>query len=158
MNRIVKRGFVTALLVCLATATLASAAQADRGHRRGSDRGFFHGPRVVRTWGRGPVIIERHSEAGPAIAGFLGGLVLGAVLSNAQPAPPPPPAFVYYDPYCHERFASLAAYEAHLRYQDHPWVIDVLDARDGRYLDTYVWQDGHWGPDQDRGDEYEGGE
>ncbi len=161
-NGIVKRGLGVLLLVCLAAASVAPAAQAGRGngpgHYRGEARGHFRGPRVAHGWFGGPIVIERHSDAGPAIAGFLGGLVLGAVLSNAQPAPPPPPVYEYFDPYCQERFGSLTAYESHLRYHDHPWVIDVVDAHSGRCVDTYVWQDGHWGSDRDRAYEEDRGD
>jgi hypothetical protein len=158
MNRIAQRGFRVFLLVTLAAASLASTAAADRGHDRRHDRG---GPPTYgyRT-GYGPhwrpVFIERHSSVGPALAGFLGGLVLGSVIADAHPAPPPPPpppVYDYYDPYCHERFASFAAYENHLRYHDHPWVIDVIDAHSGRYVDSCVWQDGRWLDGQDRADQ-----
>jgi hypothetical protein len=154
MNRIVKRGLEVLLLVALAAGSLAPAALADRGHGRsrsgGPGPGYVRGYGGWRGSGHGPIFIERHSDAGPAIVGFLGGLVLGTVLSNAQPAPPPVPVYEYYDPYCHERFGSLRAYEQHLDYHDHPWAIDVIEARSGRYLDTYVWQDGRWTSGADR--------
>ncbi|HVP14505.1 MAG TPA: hypothetical protein VMS88_03110 [Terriglobales bacterium] len=161
MNLIAHRGLRVLLIVTLAAASLASTAAADRGRGRDYGRGgppsygHGHGHRIVRGYGGGlrPIIVERHSSAGPAIVGFLGGLVLGSVLSDAYHAASSQPAYVYYDPYCRERFVSFEAYENHLQYQDHPPVLDVLDSRDGRCVDSYVWQDGHWTdqPYQDRG-------
>lgn len=162
MNRMVDRGLRILLLVALATASLAPAALAGHSHRHSRFRyggPVFCGPRVVYVRHFRPVFIERHSDVGPAIAGFLGGLVLGSVLSDAQPAPPPPPVYEYYDPYCRERFASLDAYEEHLAYHGHPSVIDVLETRSGQCVDTYVWEDGGWRSGQDRdGDDGEGAE
>jgi len=157
MNRTVNRGVRVLLLVTLAVASLAPAALADhsRGHSRDRGGAFgYRGPRVGYARHFQPVFIERRSAVGPAFVGFLGGLVLGSALSNAQPAPPPPPVYEYYDPYCHERFASLEAYDEHLAYHSHPWVIDVLETRSRQCVDTYVWEDGGWRSGQDReGDE-----
>jgi len=146
----VDRALTALLIAVLATATLASAALADRGfvrYRGGGPR--FHGHDVVRMVHRGPVFIERHSDFGP-IAGFLGGLVLGSVLSNAVPPPPPPPAYEYYDPYCHERFGSVQAYEEHLHYRGHPRTLEVIELRSGRCVDTWDWRDGRWCSRDDR--------
>ena len=65
------------------------------------------------------------SHRGPMIAGFLGGLFLGATLSNAAPH-----GFVYWDSYCHRGFASLEIYETHCRRHAHPHVIQVVEAPD----------------------------
>ena len=89
------------------------------------------------------------SDVGPAFVGFLGGLVLGSVLSNAQPAPPPPPVYEYYDPYCRERFSSRDAYQRHLEWYDHPARIEVLEVHSGRCVDTYDWRDGRWRSERD---------
>ena len=144
------RGLGVLLLVALAAAALAPAAEAGRGHGRYQGIGpVYQGPRVVRVVHRGPYLIERHSEAG-ALAGFLGGLVLGSMISNARPAPPPPPAYEYYDPYCRERFLSLDAYGAHLCHHRHPRSIDVIEVHSGRCVDTYAWTDGRWCSRDDR--------
>jgi len=138
------RGAAIVLLVALVAVALAPAAEA--GHRRVRYKGdgYYHrGSGVVRVVRRGPVFIERHSGAGPAIAGFIGGLVLGTVLSNAEPAPPPH-AYGYYDPWCHERFVSLDAYGEHFCCHRHPRVIQVVELRSGRCVDEYGWRDGEW--------------
>lgn len=137
------------LLVALAGASLAPAAAADRGHGRykrgGPDE---RGPYVMRVMHRGPYFSERHSDAG-AIVGFLGGLVVGSILSST---PPPPPAYEYYDPYCRERFVSVEAYDDHLDYHRHPRTVEVIEMHSGRCVDTLDWRDGRWRSRDDRDD------
>ena len=131
------------LIAALATATLAPAAAAGAGRVRYKIVPRGHAPHVLRVGHRHPVFIERHSDVG-AMVGFLGGLVVGSVLSNA----PPPPAYAYFDPYCHERFAAIEAYEAHLDRHRHPCRVEVIEVHSGRCVDTWCWRDGRW-----RGDE-----
>jgi hypothetical protein len=136
------RALATLLLVALASALLAPAALADRGHGR-TQRGRTDGPGVVRVVHRGPSFIEHHSDAG-AIVGFLGGLVVGSILSSTPPPPPPPPTFEYYDPYCNRYFVTVEAYDRHLYYDRHPRSVKVIDVRSGRCVDTLDWFDGRW--------------
>jgi hypothetical protein len=139
------------LLVALAGASLAPAAAADRGHVRYKGGGpAYQGRGVVRVVHRGPYFIERHSEAG-AIAGFLGGLVVGSVLSNARPAAPPPPVYEYYDPYCDRHFVTVRAYDEHLYYHRHPRTAEIIEVHSGRCVDTLDWRDGRWCSRDDRG-------
>jgi hypothetical protein len=151
MNRrtIANRTLGVLLLVALASASLAPAARADRDHgrfRRGGP--VYPGRGVVRVVHRGPYFVERHSEAG-AIAGFLGGLVLGSVLSNARPAVPPP-AYEYYDPYCDQSFVTIEAYDEHLYYHRHPRTAEIIEVHSGRCVDTLNWRDGRWCSRDDR--------
>jgi hypothetical protein len=151
MNRrpIVNRALGALLLVALASASLAPAALADRGHVRYKRGGpVLRGPGMVRVVHRGPVFIERRSDAG-ALVGFLGGLVLGTVLSSTPP-PPPPPVYEYYDPYCRERFATLEAYDEHLYYRGHPGRAEVIEVHSGRCVDTLERRDGRWYGRDDR--------
>ena len=136
------RCLATLLLVALASASLAPVALADRGHGR-ARYGRTDGPGFVRVVHRGPYFVERHSDAG-AIVGFLGGLVVGSILSSTQPLPPPPPAYEYYDPYCHRRFATVEAYDEHLDYHRHPRSAEVIEVHSGRCVDTLEWRDGGW--------------
>jgi hypothetical protein len=141
-------------------------------HGGWSGGGGYHAYRG--GWGR-PYYVREHSGVGPAIGGFIGGLVLGSVLTHANDTyyPPPPPtrviyrervvepAYRYYDPYCGEEFSSLDAYREHACHVGHPQVARVIDARSGDCVDTYCWKDGGWrsgyGPDyqcpQYRGDD-----
>ncbi|MEK7329523.1 MAG: hypothetical protein AAB290_06025 [Candidatus Eisenbacteria bacterium] len=127
------------LLAAIVMATVAPAARADRG-RRYKHAGPAHVTRVVtRYHSPGSVYIVRRSSAGPAIAGFLGGLFLGATLAHAAPA-----GFSYYDPYCDERFVSLEIYRAHLHHHRHPRIVRVIELDTGDYVHTYRYQHGRW--------------
>ena len=88
----------------------------------------------------------RRSSEGPAIAGFLGGLFLGATLTHAAPD-----GYSYYDPYCHESFATLEIYRAHLRHYHHPNVVRVIELDNGEYAHRYHDQHRRW-DDRDEGD------
>ena len=159
MRRILKRGLPVLLLVAVAAASFAPVAEAGRrrGHVRYRDVApAYRGRHVVRVIDRRPVMVVRRHRRPGAFAGFLGGLVLGTVLSHARPAcPRPSVVYEYYDPYCHRTFASLDAYHAHLRYHHHPRLVDVIDVRTGRCVDTYHWRDGGWCSRHDRDWEYE---
>jgi len=145
MRPITRRGFALLLTVALATATLAPAAQADRGwgHRR-----FRGGPRVVRVV-HGPMFVERGSHA-DALVGFLGGLVLGSVLSSRHPASPPP-AYEYYDPYGHNRYASLDDYDRYDHDGRYPATLEVIEVHSGRCVDRLERIDDRWVSRYDRG-------
>lgn len=102
--------------------------------------------RVVRYVYRGPRVVERHyyrdrhRDGHPGIA-FLGGLILGAVISNSHAHAD---HHFYADPYCDARFSSLDAYYAHTRYHDHPQVVHVIEVRTGNWVDSYTWHRGGW--------------
>jgi hypothetical protein len=136
------RALAALLLVALAGASLAPAALADSSHRR-ARHGHAAGPGVRHMVYRGPHSIERHSEAG-AIAGFLGGLVVGSILSSTPPPPPPPPVYEYYDPFCRRNFITVGAYDQHLGYHRHPRSVEIIERHSGRCVDTMDWRDGRW--------------
>ena len=129
------------LLTAVLAATAAPAAQADRGRgRRYKNVRPAYSTRVVtRYHNPGSVYIVRRSSAGPAIAGFLGGLFLGATLAHAAPA-----GFSYYDPYCDERFVSLEVYRGHLHRHHHPRIVRVIELDTGDCVRSYRYQDGDW--------------
>ena len=116
------KGWMSGLLVvAMVMATFAPAAEAGRrGKGRYKNSGYCE-TRVVRQVyvPRRVRYVEPHvhyssyrivrSDAGPVIAGFIGGLFLGATLANAAPA-----GYEYYDPYCGATYGSLRAYNAHL--------------------------------------------
>ncbi len=134
LNPMKMRAVSILLAVALAVVTLAPVAQADRGHVR--YRGSEH-----RT-----VVIERHSSAvGPALFGFIGGLVLGSVITSAsqQYARPVAADYEYYDPYCDRYFASFRDYDRHLDRYDHPRRLMVM-ARDGRCVVRYEDEGSRW--------------
>jgi hypothetical protein len=129
------------LLAAVVMTTVAPAARADRGRGpRYKNGGPVCATRVVtRYQSPGSVYIVRRSSAGPAIAGFLGGLFLGATLAHAAPA-----GFSYYDSYCDERFVSLEIYRAHLRHHRHPRIVRVIALDTGDCVRSYRYQHGRW--------------
>lgn len=133
------RALAALLLVVIASASLASTALADSGHWR-TKRGRAAGPVVVH---RGPHFVERHSDAG-AIVGFLGGLVVGSILSGTPAPSPAPAAYEYYDPFCRRNFITIEAYDRHLGYHRHPRSVEVIEMHGGRCVDTMDRRDGRW--------------
>jgi hypothetical protein len=132
-----RRWMTGVLLAAIVTATVAPAAQA--GHGRYT-RYKYAGPRVVtRYHSPGSVYVIRRSGPGPVIAGFLGGLFLGATLAHAAPA-----GYSYYDPYCDERFMSLEVYRTHLYRHHHPRIVRVIEVDTGDCVRSYQYQDGNW--------------
>lgn len=133
-------------LAAFAMAMLSPAAHAD--HWRRYKGAPAYDPPAVRHVHYAPqrvVYLERHSDAAPLFAGLIGGIVLGSILSQSRaPAPAVEPAVYYWDPWCHERFASLALYQSHVCRVHHPKVLRVVAVESGDCLDTYCWHDGGW--------------
>jgi hypothetical protein len=148
-NRIPKTWIAGVMLAVLAVSLAAPAAEARQGgkSRRYKDRDYAVAPWAAAHGGAPARVFELHrsSSAGPAIAGFIGGLALGAVLSRA-----PRPDYGYYDPYCREHFASLGLYHSHLRGCRHPRVVRVIEISSGECVHTYCWQRGGWVDRDDR--------
>ena len=150
------RWTLAALLVATATTTLAPLAQADRGGRRYKQYG--HG-----GWGRPATRVvyrERdHGGAGPALAGLLGGLIIGAAISHAQPVvvhertcAPPPPRYRYEDAYGNRWWDTLDECSDAAWSSRGPRVIRVVDARNDECVQTLYWKHGHWISDRDSND------
>ena len=132
------RWMTGALLAAFVLAVFAPAADAGRKRRY---KGWDHcDTRVVHRYhSPGSVYVVRRSSAGPAIAGFLGGLFLGATLAHAAPA-----GYYYHDPYCGESFVTLEVYRSHLRHHHHPRVVRVIERDSGACVHTYRYHDGDW--------------
>ena len=127
------------LAAVMLLAAIAPVAQADhwRGRRYKGVQPVY-GP-APRYYSPSSVYVVRHSSAGPAIAGFLGGLFLGATLAHSAPA-----GYVYWDPYCGESFASLEIYRAHLDHHHHARIIRVIESGSGECVHAYNYYDGGW--------------
>jgi hypothetical protein len=135
-----RRWMTGVLLAAVVLATVAPAAQADHGRRvRYKYSGRYETRVVTRDYHPGSVYIVRRSSAGPAIAGFLGGLFLGATLARSAPD-----GFTYYDPYCDERFVSLELYRGHLYHHHHPRIVRVMAIDSGECIRSYRYSDGEW--------------
>ena len=139
-----RRTIAILLVTALAVSALAPAASADRGRRYKG-----RGPVVREVFVRHPRshVVVRGSSAAPVIAGFLGGLILGATMTHAAP----PPDYYYWDPYCHERFASLEIYGSHIHRHRHPGVVRVIEVRTGECAYDYRYDEGRWYRDDDDG-------
>ena len=134
------------LLAAFVMAAVAPAA--DASHRVRRYKGWDPACNtlvITRYQSPGSVYIVRRSSAGPAIAGFLGGLFLGATLAHAAPD-----GFIYHDPYCDEDFVTLEIYRAHLHHYHHPRVVRVLERDGGACVHTWRYQDGGWSDYDDR--------
>src|SRR5439155_21363118 len=79
------RGIQLALAGTLAAASLASPAAADHWRRYKHDPRFAH---FVYAPVRERVYISRSSCGSPALAGFVGGLVIGSAIAHAASPPP----------------------------------------------------------------------
>lgn len=142
-----RRAVAILMLGVLATSMVAPVAEAGNG--RGHDRRYKRGP-VVREVrysspfhaGPGATYVRRQSNAGPVLAGILGGIVLGAAISNAQPAAQF--GYSYWDPYCEDSYVSLSSYGSHIRRRDHPTVVRVIETRSGNYVRDLSWRDNAW--------------
>lgn len=150
LNSMKSRALSVTLAAALALGTFVPAAQADPDHGRGWGRTAVRG---------GPVVIERHSSSvGPALFGFIGGLVLGSVITQASQTYARPVAtysrYDYYDPYCDRTFDSFRDYDRHLERYDHPAVLDVMDRNSGQCVARYVERGDRWisVDPRDRGD------
>ena len=136
------RRMAAVLLAAIVVAGIAPAAHADHHVRYKDDgRRWEHRGEGGRYYYRSPgaTYTVRRSSAGPAIAGFLGGLFLGATLAHAAPD-----GYTYYDPYCHESFATLEVYRTHLYHYHHPRVVRVIEVDSGNYVRSYHYQHGRW--------------
>ncbi len=139
-----RRMVATLVLGALATTLVAPVAEA--GHDRGRHRRWKHVREVRCDVRPAPVshvtYVHRHSDAGPIPAGIVGGLVLGAALSNAQPAVHA--SYSYWDPYCEVSYGSLERARSHFRGCDHPRVVRVIEVRSGDYVRDLCWRDSAW--------------
>jgi hypothetical protein len=147
------------LLAAFAIGVLAPVAEAGKGSRRYKHHSSkYYRSGYDRCSPTRVVEIHRSSSAGPAIAGFIGGLVLGTAISRAsEPEPYYRPAvrereYDYYDPYCDDHFASLVSYRRHA-YHRHPTIVRVIEIDTGRCVHVYRYQRGGWA-DCDEEDEY----
>jgi hypothetical protein len=153
-----RRVMVVMLAAAMATGALAPLAEAGRRHERRYRGPVVERRVVVRPAYRRVVRAHRHvpyarytvwrSHRGPVIAGFLGGLFLGATIANAAPV-----GYAYWDPYCHRSFGSLEVYYSHSHRHRHDGVVHVIEMPRGYHHD-----DAHYCDACDRdywGDEHE---
>ena len=148
------RTIAAALLFSTCLLAIAPAAQAgNHGSRRYKHENRWRWDRHDRHVRR---VVVRDSGAGPALAGLIGGFILGTAVSRQAPVVVHEREFVsapryrYWDPYCDEWFVSLSASREHCWDGRHARVVKVCDGYGGECVRTLRWSDGAW---YDCGDE-----
>lgn len=139
------------MLGVFATALVAPVAEAGNGRGNGHGRRWKRAHVVREDCGSYPayparrVVYERRqSNAGPILAGIVGGLVLGSVLSNSNSRASVHADYSYYDPYCETGYSSLDRYRSHSRGCDHPQVVRVIHVSSGDHVRDMCWRDNGW--------------
>ena len=141
---------IAAALLALTALTLAVPAFADRDRRyKGDD-----GPR--------PVFVERSSGAGPALAGLVGGFILGnafasssrtVIVHSHRRCERPVVVFRYRDPYCDTWYDSLD--ECSFRHHHHPRIVQVIDVRTGDEVRRLRLHGRDWRDDEDDDEDFD---
>lgn len=145
LSNALNRTLAATLLASTCLVAFAPVAQAGHGRfkrYRGQNRYVQH-------------VVYRDSGAGPALAGLIGGFILGTAVSNARVAPPPPvvvrervyahePHYRYYDPYCDQWFVSLSMVSDHCCDVHHPRIVRVYDGYEGPCVRSLRWSGGGW--------------
>ena len=149
------------LLAAMTLTAIVPAAYADRGKGRGhgnkkwrrtevrySQPSYSYYPRRVHH-SYPTRVYQRSSGAGPVIAGFIGGLAIGAILGSHSQAYAEPYRYhdrdVYYvDPYSDRHYTSLSVYISNTRSCDHPRLVRVIDRRTDRCVRTIRYVDSGW--------------
>jgi hypothetical protein len=151
-----QRWTLAALIAGTGTLIFAPVAQADNGWRRWKHnehvRWSAPGPRVV--------LRERdHDGAGPALAGLIGGIIIGTAIAHSAPVvvhehayAPPPPRYRYEDMYSRRYWDSLDECRAEACAPHGPRVIRVVDITNDECVRTMYWKHDHWISDDDRDD------
>lgn len=149
MKSSLKLRSAVAILMLGVFATSMVAPVAEAGHGRGNSRRWKRAPVVREVRYSSPSCaaprvsyVRRHSDAGPILAGIVGGIVLGAALANAQPAVHA--SYSYWDPYCETSYGSLSSYRSHIRGCGHPQVVRVIEVRSGDPVRDLCWQNDAW--------------
>jgi hypothetical protein len=151
MSPALKRLMTGTLIASLSIASIAPAAYAGQGW--GHAKKYRRFERV--TYCPTPVrVVERvHTSNGaPALAGFIGGLAVGAIIASQTPvvvAGPPPvcvePASYYEDAYCGARYSSLDSYLCRSGpHPYHPRIVRVVSVRTGECVQVVRYIDGRW--------------
>jgi hypothetical protein len=154
-----RRLTLAALLVSAGTIALTPAANAYPGWKRWKQAP----PAAWNSPGSRVVYRDRgHDGAGPALAGFIGGVLIANAFNNARPvvvheaycapAPrycPPPPCYRYEDEYSDRYWNSLDECRYAARDCRGPRVIRVIEVSSGDCVATMYWKHDHWISDED---------
>jgi len=134
-----------AALTLVATMSTLVAPLAEASHVRNGASRYKGAPSAPVVQYQAPhrgVVVQRHSDAAPLLAGLIGGFILGTVVSNSQPVVHA--SYSYWDPYCESNFSSLDGYRAHIRRHHHPRVVRVVEISSGHYVNDLCWSNDGW--------------
>lgn len=138
------RLIAVALAAIFALATLAPLAEAGEGrgkHRRYKGRGYQRTRVVERIYvPERRYYSRRESNAGPLIAGLIGGFILGATTTRAAAKE----RYVYWDPYCERGYTSFDDCRAHWGCHDGPKVLYKVESRSGRCVGAFRHASDGW--------------
>ncbi len=155
---------IAAVLAVLVATTFATDASAD--NRRGRDRKWRarHAPkRHVEVICPAPRVVYRPAPryyhpaprrvywaSRPYYEDIRLGVFLPRFWLGVQVGNLPPPGYVFYDPYCHRTFSTLAGFRSHRCGHDHGYVLDIVAADDLCWRDGGAYYVDRW---DDRGDD-----
>ncbi len=175
-NATLNRWMLATTTIAALSLTLAPLAQAYPGGRHGEHRGHA---RWGRPWGV-TVVHEHRGGAGPALAGLIGGFVLGAAMAQSHPVVVHERVYssgpVYRGNECRrdDGYRDEARTVVRYRYEDPnsdrwwdtldecrdpqygsdlPRVINVVEISTGRCVRTMYWKHDHWISDDDGWDD-----
>jgi len=150
----IHRTVAVGLLATTAVLLLAPIAEAGNGRHHRRYKGMSRRVQQVGQACDSRVVIShrsRHSNAGPVIAGVIGGLILGTAIGNAQARPVVHERVVvrearhrYFDPYCEQYYDDLDECRLASRDHRHPRIVQVIDSRRDECVETLRWEQGGW--------------
>lgn len=173
-NHLVRTGVAAFTLAILSLTTVAPAVEAGgrgKGRRWKGEYSSCEAPRHYSRHARSRVVHRRSSDAGPLLAGLIGGIAIGAAISNRDGYTKERyygrdydydrdcdreysrgykrgyrhgSRYAYYDTHCDRRFASLDACGSHMRSCDGPKVVQVVNVESGRCVDHARYASGRW--------------
>jgi len=127
----------------LALATVAPFAEAGTYRHRTSNSDYYRGPVVIQrsypSYPSGGRYYRSQSSVGPALAGFFGGLLLGAVLTNRSNQ------VVYRDPYCDRDFSSRQEFIDHCNRYHRSREVRIVHYSSGRQYYDDCQDRGYYG-------------
>ncbi len=147
------RSIAIGLIASTALLTLAPLAHAGNGkhkHRRYKGVECVSPYSAQRSHWR--VVQSRRSDAGPVLAGVVGGLILGTAIAHARTEPVVVRERVvvreaphrYYDPYCERWYDDLDECRLSMREHRHPRIVQVIDVRRDHCVETLRWSRDGW--------------
>ncbi len=142
------RWIAAALVATTSLLSFAPMAQAGHGNGRGNGRRYKDDRQVYHQAPQQRVYVRHSSGAGPALAGLVGGFILGTAVSQRSDCNyrrAPVRSYRYYDPSCDQSYDSMDECRMHFReHRRSPRVIQVIEVSSGECVRTMRYEDGNW--------------